>query len=322
MIKTSTSNEAGFSRVRATGFSQAAAMKLVQKFALHLLLVFLLIIMLAPFFWMIGMSLKPDSEATPNALDGLSRDLSTLLGFFWPQKSVEWGNYVTAWTGHFDLRQPQKSFLDSPFTQFYFNSLVTSFVQVIAVLFTSTLAAYAFARMEFYGKNVLFFFLLATLTIPGEATFLPNLVIISNLKLTNTLVALFLPWTASVFSIFLLRQFFMSIPKELYEAGQIDGLGELAYLWRIALPLSSAAVLTSALFSFMGSWNSLLWPLIASPRTPTVQFGLQTFISNGETQTQWNILMAASTISIIPIVILYFFVQRRFIDGIARTGIK
>ena len=140
--------------------------------------------------------------------------------------------------------------------------------------------------------------------------------------MTNTLFALFVPWTASVFSIFLLRQFFMSIPQDLYEAGQMDGLSDLGYLWKIALPLSSAAVLTSALFSFMGSWNSLLWPLIASPATPTVQLGLKTFISNGDTQTQWNVLMAGSTISILPIVVLYFLVQRRFIEGIARSGIK
>lgn len=297
-------------------------MRWLRKIPLHLLLAVLLIIMLLPFFWMIGMSLKPDSEATPNALDGVSRDLGTFVSFFWPKSSIQFDNYATAWTAHFDKRQPQKSFIDSPFTQYYFNSLVASLVQVLAVLVTSTLAAYAFARLDFYGKNVLFIFLLATLTIPGEATFLPNLVIVSNMRLTNTLGALILPWTASVFSIFLLRQFFMSIPNELYEAGQLDGLGDIGYLWRVALPLSSAAVLTSALFSFMGSWNSLLWPLIASPKTPTVQLGLQTFISNGETQTQWNTLMAASTIAILPIVILYFFVQRRFIEGIARTGIK
>jgi multiple sugar transport system permease protein len=272
---------------------------------------------------MVGMSLKPDAEATPNALDGVSRDLSTLGGFFWPKAGIQWDNYSNAWTEHTDPTTPQQyDFLSAPFTQFYFNSLVAAFGQVIGVLFTSTLAAFAFARMEFFGKYILFTFLLATLTIPSEATLLPNLVIVSNLGLTNTLGALVLPWTASVFSIFLLRQFFMSIPQDLYEAGQMDGLGDLGYLWRVALPLASAAVLTSALFSFMGSWNSLLWPLIASPATPTVQLGLKIFISNGDTQTQWNLLMAASTISILPIVILYFIVQRRFIEGIARSGIK
>lgn len=321
MIKTTASSQK-FSRA-TTAQSGRATFHWLRKLPLHLLLIALMIIMLTPFIWMVGMSLKPDAEATPTALDGLSRNLSTLGGFFWPKGGVQFSNYINAWTGHNDPTTPLTvGFFDAPFTQFYFNSLVSGIAQVLGVLVTSTLAAFAFARMDFYGKNVLFIFLLATLTIPGEATFLPNLVIVSNLHMTNTLFALFVPWTASVFSIFLLRQFFMSIPQELYEAGQIDGLGELGYLWRVALPLSSAAVLTSALFSFMGSWNSLLWPLIASPGTPTVQLGLKLFISNGDTQTQWNYLMAASTISILPIVVLYFFVQRRFIEGIARTGIK
>lgn len=296
--------------------------KWLSKLPLHIALVILLVVMLTPFFWMLGMSLKPDAEATPNALDGSGRDPGVFLSFFVPQGGFQFDNYVKAWIGQTGNIPVHHTFLDAPFTQFYFNSLASGLLQVLGVLITATLAAYAFARMEFFGKNILFLFVLATMTIPGEATYLPNLVIVSNLKLTNTLGALFVPWLASAFSIFLLRQFFMSIPIELYEAGQIDGLGEFGYLWRVALPLSSAAVLTSALFTFMGSWNSLLWPLIASPKTPTVQLGLQTFMSNGDTQTQWNVLMAASTIAILPIVIIYFFVQRRFIEGIARSGIK
>lgn len=293
-----------------------------RKVPLHLLLVLLLVVMLLPFLWMIGMSLKPDVEASPDALDGLGRNLDTLFGFFWPQGGIQWSNYVNAWNAHTDPSLPVPDFLNAPFTTYYINSLVSATAQVLGVLFTSTLAAFAFARLEFYGKNILFGFLLATLTIPYEATYLPNLVIVTNLHLSNTLFALFVPWMASVFSIFLLRQFFMTIPVELYEAGQMDGLGDFGYLWRVALPLSTAAVLTSALFTFMGNWNALLWPLIASPKTPTVQLGLENFISNGDTQTQWNLLMAASTISILPIIVIYFFVQRRFIEGIARTGIK
>jgi len=321
MIETAASSK-NLSRASTKTLAGRTMPKWVRKVPLHLLLVVLMIIMLTPFIWMLGMSLKPDAEATPNALDGVSRDIGTLSGFFWPKGGLQFGNYVTAWTEHFDPAQPQVSFWDAPFTGYYINSLVAGFGQVFGVLITSTLAAFAFARMEFYGKNVLFVFLLATLTIPAEATYLPNLVIVTNLGMSNTLLALFVPWTASVFSIFLLRQFFMSIPPDLYEAGQMDGLNDLGYLWQIALPLSSAAVLTSALFSFMGSWNSLLWPLIAAPNTPTVQLGLKSFISNGDTQTQWNVLMAGSTISILPIVVLYFLVQRRFIEGIARSGVK
>lgn len=318
----SAANSKNISRAGEKAFKAALLPRWLRKVPLHLLLILLLVVMLLPFLWMIGMSLKPDAEASPDALDGVSRHLDTLFGFFWPQGGIQWNNYVNAWAARTDPSIAIPNFWNAPFTHYYVNSLVSAIGEVLGVLITSTLAAYAFARMEFYGKNILFGFLLATLTIPGEATFLPNLVIVTNLHLSNTLFALFLPWTASVFSIFLLRQFFMTIPIELYEAGQMDGLSEIGYLWKIALPLSSAAVLTSALFVFMGNWNALLWPLIASPQTPTVQLGLQTFISNGDMQTQWNVLMAASTISILPIIVIYFFVQRRFIEGIARTGIK
>jgi len=321
MIESSTTSKP-IAATRTTLIQSGSLNRWLRKVPLHLLLIILLIIMLTPFIWMIGMSLKPDAEATPNALDGVNRDLGTLTGFFWPKGGIQFQNYADAWTGNFASSVIKHDFFDAPFTGYYVNSLVSAFGTVFGVLITSTLAAFAFARMDFFGKNILFVFLLATLTIPSEATYLPNLVIVSNLGLTNNLLALIVPWTASVFSIFLLRQFFMSIPLELYEAGQLDGLSELGYLWKIALPLSSAAVLTSALFSFMGSWNSVLWPLIASPGTPTVQLGLKIFISNGDTQTQWNLLMAGSTIAILPIVVLYFFVQRRFIEGIARSGIK
>ena len=338
MIKAIAAEQAGQTEKRQDGVSFP---KWLRKVPQHLLLLVLMFAMLLPFFWMIGMSLKTDVEATPNALDGGGRDIGQFSSFFWPQKGVQPENYADAWYARYadsqaypnvdksplvqtfgDNARGLATVLAAPFAGYYFNSIVAGLGQVFAVLITSALAAYAFARLEFYGKNVLFVFLLATLTIPSEATYIPNLVIVTNLGLTNTLGALILPWAASVFSIFLMRQFFMTIPQELYDAGQIDGLSELGYLWRVALPLASAAVLTSALFAFMGNWNSLLWPLIASPKTPTVQLGLQTFISNGETQTQWNLLMAASMISILPIVIIYFLVQRQFIDGIARSGIK
>jgi multiple sugar transport system permease protein len=139
---------------------------------------------------------------------------------------------------------------------------------------------------------------------------------------TNTYTALFLPWLASAFYIFLLRQFFMSIPQELYEAAQLDGITELGFLWRIAIPLSTPAILTVALFAFLGNWNAFLWPLIAAPNIPVVQTGLRTFVGNSDVATEWNLLMAAATIAIFPIVVLYFLVQRRFIEGVSRTGFK
>lgn len=301
--------------------------KLSDQLGLHLLLALLLFFMLLPFIWMVGTSLKPDVDATPTSLAGQNKDFGTLVSLFWPRE-FQWENYADAWTGRYSDRQPPVSFFEAPFFRYFFNSLVVGIVQTVGVVITSVLAAYAFARMTFWGKSFLFTFILATLAIPHEASYIPNLVIVSQLGQlagwlgTNTYTALFLPWIASAFYIFLLRQFFLGIPNELYEAGQLDGISEFGFLWRIAIPLSAPAILTVALFAFMGNWNAFLWPLIAAPNIPVVQTGLRQFVGNTEVATQWNLLMAASTIVILPILILYFLVQRRFIEGISRTGIK
>jgi multiple sugar transport system permease protein len=301
--------------------------KLPDQLLLHLVIIILMIFMLLPFFWMVGTALKPDADATPTSLSGKGKDIGTLVSLFWPRE-FHFENFVKAWNGKYSDRIPDVSFFEAPFTRYFFNSLVVGVIETVGVLFTSILAAYAFARMEFWGKGFLFGFILATLAIPHEATYIPNLVIISQLGQiaswlgTNSYTALFLPWLGSAFFIFLLRQFFMALPQELYEAAQLDGITELGFLGRIAIPLSMPAILTVALFAFLGNWNSFLWPLIAAPNIPVVQTGLRTFVGNPEVQTEWNLLMAAATIVILPIVVLYFLVQRRFIEGVSRTGIK
>ena len=301
--------------------------KLPDQFFLHLLLVVILFFMLLPFIWMVGTALKPDIDATPTSLSGKEKNLGTLVSLFWPRE-FHWENFVKAWNGKYNANVPDVSFIDAPFTHYFFNTLVVGLAETVGVLFTSILAAYAFARMDFWGKGILFGFILATLAIPHEATYIPNLVIISQLGAvanwlgTNSYAALFLPWLGSAFYIFLLRQFFMALPQELYEAAQLDGITELGFLGKVAIPLSMPAVLTVGLFAFLGNWNAFLWPLIAAPNIPVVQTGLRTFVGNSEVQTEWNLLMAAATIVILPVVILYFLVQRRFIEGVSRTGIK
>jgi multiple sugar transport system permease protein len=301
--------------------------KLPDQLFLHIVIIILMIFMLMPFIWMVGTALKPDVDATPTSLSGKGKDIGTLVSLFWPRE-FHFENFVKAWNGKYSDRIPDVSFFEAPFTRYFFNSLVVGIVETVGVLFTSIMAAYAFARMEFWGKGFLFGFILATLAIPHEATYIPNLVIISQLGSiaswlgTNSYTALFLPWLGSAFFIFLLRQFFMALPQELYEAAQLDGITELGFLGRIAIPLSMPAILTVALFAFLGNWNSFLWPLIAAPNIPVVQTGLRTFVGNPEVQTEWNLLMAAATIAILPIVVLYFLVQRRFIEGVSRTGIK
>ncbi len=305
----------------------AGGVKLPDQLGLHIVLLVILFFMLLPFIWMVGTALKPDVDATPSSLSGKGKDIGTLVSLFWPRE-FHFENFVKAWNGKYSAAIPDVSFFDAPFTRYFFNTIVVGVAETVGVLFTSILAAYAFARMEFWGKGFLFGFILATLAIPHEATYIPNLVIISQLGQiaswlgTGTYTALFLPWLGSAFYIFLLRQFFMALPQELYEAAQLDGITELGFLGRIAVPLSMPAILTVGLFAFLGNWNAFLWPLIAAPNIPVVQTGLRTFVGNADVQTEWNLLMAAATIVILPVVLVYFLVQRRFIEGVSRTGIK
>jgi multiple sugar transport system permease protein len=299
----------------------------LDELPLHIILLVLLVLMLLPFVWMLATSLKSDLNSTPTSLSGKSRDFGTFTSFFVPDV-WQWVNYSDAWRNNYGPSARQYGLFDAPFAGYFFNSIVVGVVQTLGVLVTSILAGYAFARMQFWGKGILFAFILATLAIPHEASYIPNLVIVSLLGQAagvlgaNTYTALILPWIASAFYIFLLRQFFMTIPIELYEAAQLDGISELGYLWRIAVPLATPAVLTVALFTFMGSWNAFMWPLIAAPNIPVVQTGLRTFLGNTEVATQWNLMMAAATIVIVPVVIFYFLVQKSFLEGISRTGIK
>jgi len=320
MIKTDRLAKAKTAAKAGSG-ARLAVPKWAKDLPLHLLLIIILVVILFPFAWMVGTSLKPASDATPSALNGSDHSFGVFLGLFWPRE-FHFENYADAWTNRYGPTATPHTFFDAPFFEYFRNSIIVGVAETLGVVVTSTMAAFAFARLEFWGKNILFAFILTTLAIPHEANYLPNVVIITGLGLSGTIVALFLPWLASAFYIFLIRQFFMSLPQDLYEAGELDGLTDLGYLWRIAIPLSMPAVLTVALFAFLGNWNALLWPLIAAPNWPVVQVGLSNFIANGDTQQQWDLLMAAATIVILPIIVIYFLVQRRFIEGIARTGIK
>ncbi len=251
---------------------------------------------LFPFLWMVMSSLKGYAEA------------SAAESFF-PTRWL-FSNYVEAWK--------EVGF----FPQYFANTLFMAIATVAGVLVTSTLAAYAFARMEFPGRDVLFIVLLATMMIPFEVTLIPNFILIRNLRWADQYQALIIPWTASAFSVFLLRQFFTSIPSDLYDAAVIDGCNNLRFLLSIILPLSRPALITSGLFTFLASWNSLMWPLLVTnrPEMRPIQVGIASFITDAGTQIQ--LLLAAVTISVIPVIILYLFLQRWFIEGIATVGIR
>ncbi|MDD3627150.1 MAG: TonB family protein [bacterium] len=209
------------------------------------------------------------------------------------------------------------------FFRFFLNSVYVSLLGTILSLLLTAMAAFAFARFEFKGKEFIFSMFLATMMIPGQMLLIPHFLIVAKyMKLYNTYAALILPGLANVFNIFLLRQFFKSIPQDLFDAAAIDGATVWGSFWRICIPLSKTILVTTGLFAFIFQWNAFIWPLIitTSPEIRPIQVGLSTF--SGQSGSDWNLLMAASFISIFPLVILYFFAQKQIIQSLARTGLK
>ncbi|HGY10107.1 MAG TPA: carbohydrate ABC transporter permease, partial [Oceanithermus profundus] len=234
---------------------------------------------------------------------------------------LEWENVAPGWFGYL-FHNYREAWHAAPFGRYFFVSFFTAGTQVLGGLLIATMAAFAFARIRFPGREAVFLLFVATMMIPGEVLLIPNYILLAKLGWLDTFYALIVPWLASVFGIFLLRQFFLSLPQDLFDAARIDGASYWGMLWRIAFPLAVPGLITYGIFAFLGAYNALLWPLIVtqSPEMRTIQVGLQAFI--GEAGSDYGQLMAASTMAILPIVLGYFFAQRHFIQGIARSGIK
>jgi len=249
---------------------------------------------LFPFLWMMSTALKPNAEVFqfPPRLFG---------------SSVEWSNFPGAW-----------NFV--PFGRFMFNGLFVSVVGTLLVLFTSILSAYAFARLQFWRREQLFLIYLGTLMIPQEVTVVPLFLLMKSLGWVNTYQALILPLAFTAFGTFLLRQFFLTIPRDFEEAARIDGATRWQILWNVIVPMARPAIAVLALFTFIGYWNNFLWPLIVgnTREMATVPVGLNLF--NGQHGTEWNYMMAASTISILPTAILTVALQKYIIEGISISG--
>ncbi len=275
-----------------------------QKTATHLVLIFLCIPFLLPLFWMVSTSLKSSEEIFPKAdKASVTLSLSTAL----PEKP-QWGNYRDALN-------------TGPFVLYLRNTLLLCTLNVIGTVFSSALVAYGFARMKFPGKEFLFILLISTMALPRQVTMIPVFMIFKMLGLYGTLFPLIIPsFFGNPFFIFLLRQFFQTIPQNLSEAGTIDGAGEFRIFSQIMLPLAKPALVTCALFQFLATWNDFFGPLlyITDPEHFTVAYGLQQFM--GSHSSEWTQLMAASTLFTLPIVILFFRAQKVFIRGIATTG--
>lgn len=269
----------------------------------HLPIYFLLIvgalISLTPFLYMVSTSLMTLGETINRA----------------PLPAVpQWGNYAEAWN-------------EARFVLYFRNSVIITAVIILGMLVTCTLAAYAFARIRFPGRSAIFMVLLATLMIPGTVTFIPNLLLIRGQIIPwgswmNSLPALTVPFMASAFIIFLLRQFFISVPNELYDAAVIDGAGHMRFLTSVVLPMSKPVLMTATLLTFVTAWNEFLWPLLVTTTATwrPLGVGLYTFLSEAGPQT--HLLMAGTVITVVPVLVVYFFTQKQFTEGIATSGLK
>lgn len=272
----------------------------LNRVLIYTILIFGTLLALVPFLYMLSGSLMNLTEASGRAI--------------FPS-TPQWSNYQTAWT-------------DANFKDYFLNSVIIAAITIAGQVAFCTTAAYAFARMEFPGKNMLFTLLLSTLMIPEAVIWIPNFITVTWLGRVgpipwiNNWPALTVPFMASAFSIFLLRQFFSQIPDELWDAAQIDGAGHLRFLVQVVLPLARPALLTVILFTFIGSWNSLAWPILVTttPDWRPISYGLSGFLD--EAGARVHLQMAGSVITILPVVILYLFVQKQFTEGIATTGLK
>ncbi len=262
----------------------------------HFLLLPIAIVMLTPLVWVVMTSLETLEQ---------TRHFPPIL---WPG-SFQWANYPNA-------------FNSVAFGRWFWNTTVVTTTVVASNVILCSLAAYGFARIRFWGKGVAYFFLLATLMVPVQVVLIPTFLIVKQMHLLNTLGALIVPNLANVFGIFLLTQFFRTLPVELEEAARIDGASRLKVLFGIVLPLSLPALTTLAVIQFMWTWNDFLWPLVTiyKENAFTLQLGLMSF--QGSHANDTNLLMAGNVMSMLPMLLLFIAAQRYFVRGIATQGLK
>ena len=269
---------------------------LIGKILLYAVLIFVGVFTLIPFVWMISSSLKLDREVF-------------IYPIRWIPETFHWENYLLIW---------QKVPLLTYFKNTAFIAVVVTCLQTL----TSSFAAYAFAKLQFKGRDILFMAYIATIAVPWQAYMLPQFIMMRSMGLYDTLWAMVVLQAFSAFGVFLMRQFYQSIPTDLCEAARIDGLSEYGIWARIMLPLSKAAIATLVIFTFVGTWNDYMCPMIYLTRdfNKTVQVGLRRFIQ--ENSSDYHLIMAASLCSLLPVSIVFLCLQKYFIEGIATSGLK
>jgi ABC-type glycerol-3-phosphate transport system permease component len=306
--------------------------------------------MVVPFLWMLTTAVKsqfeinkgnvgfiPWEEYTAYTHDGVEKRVKVVVAE--TDSSVvnifnEEGKIVSAYrkvpndeikqikTIRFHFENFAKAFNKVPFGRYFLNTIIVSTSVVFGVIVTGSLAAYAFARMRFAGREFLFYLFISMMMVPQPVYLIPSYILLHHLGWLDTYNALIIPWIANIFTIFLLRQQFKTIPQELFDAASIDGCSRFGILWKIVLPLSKSVIATSAIFGFIGSWNSFMWPLVMidNPNLRVLQVGLSYFSQEASAQT--TLLMAASTFSILPLLVLFLIAQKQIIASFASSGLK
>ena len=268
----------------------------ITMVAVYVLLILIAFLMLIPFVWMLSASFK------------MNKDVFT-FPIEWIPSNPRPRNYVDIWT-------------KIPLLTFIGNTAKLTIIVTLLQLFTSSFAAYAFAKLNFKGKKVLFLGYIATIAVPWQAYMVPQFMMMRSWGLNNTHLAIICLQAFSAFGVFLMKQFYEGVPSELCEAARIDGLSEYGIWWRIMLPLSKPALSTLTIFTFVSTWNDFLGPLIYLTKTElkTIQIGLRMFIS--QYSAEYGLIMAASVIALIPVLIVFLALQKYFVQGVASAGLK
>ena len=262
----------------------------------YFLLVIFAIITVFPFYWMISSSLKSGFEVIQTP--------PTML-----PENVMWSNYSTA-------------FSMAPFGRYFINTIIVTVLSIVSTVVISILSAFAFSHLEFKGRDLIFSIFIAAMMIPGEVLIVNNFKTISNLGMIDTYTSLFIPYAASVLYIYMLREFFLTVPKPLYYAAKIDGAGDWKFLWKVLVPIAKPSIITISILVGINSWNAFLWPLLVTnnENMRVLATGLTAFQSDAG--NQYELLMAASSIITVPIVGVYVFLHKKIMNGISLGGTK
>lgn len=280
-----------------SGFGQKQS-KILGDIILYIVLSVVGILFMLPFVWMVANSFKD--------IRGIYEFPPTFI-----PSSFEYSNYIEAWNA-------------APFGRFFANSVIVSVAVVLGQLFTASLAGYSFARLRYPGRNAIFLLYISLLMVPFTVLLIPLFVQMRAFRWVNTLLPVIVPFLFTPWGTFMMRQFMVTLPRELEDAARIDGCGFFRTYWRVILPLTKPALATLGIFTFVNTWNSFQWPLIVlgTPDVKTLPLGLASFQAQSAMRTPWHLIMAASTFIVIPVLIAFVLGQKYYVRGIVTTGIK